>query len=174
MALIISISLPENFMDASSANLQLSSSSFKANQTIPAKHSYINENISPQLSWTAGTQGTKSYAIICDDPDAPQATPWVHWVIFNIPATINSLPEGLPNHANLTQGQQGTNDYSKIGWGGPNPPSGTHRYFFKLYALDSLLPELIGKTPNKSELLQAMKKHKILAQAELIGKYSAS
>lgn len=158
-------------------SLTVLSDSFLANAQIPLKHGYLNENISPQLSWSAGPTGTKSYAIICQDPDAPRKDPWVHWVVFNIPADIISLHEGVANQASFNNGmQQGRNDYpdaaKQIGWGGPNPPSGTHHYHFTVYAIDSILTELVGQIPSKQELLHAIKQH-ILAQGELIGTYSA-
>ncbi len=107
--------------------------------------------------------------MICDDPDAPAGT-WVHWVVYNIPENINELSENIPNNKLLTDGiMQGKNDFGKYGYGGPCPPSGTHRYFFKLYALDTMIT--IQDDVIKSVLLESMKGH-ILAQGELEGKYS--
>lgn len=159
-------------------NLTVSTKSFADQSAIPARHSYLQGNVSPDISWTAGPKGTKSYAVICQDPDAPRKDPWVHWIVFNIPADVQSLAQGLSNKAKLDHGiQQGRNDYpdrvKQIGWGGPNPPSGTHRYYFYVYALDCDLPELKDKTPNKDELLRAIKKHKVLGQGLLIGTYAA-
>ena len=113
-------------------------------------------------------EGTISLAIICDDPDAPMGT-WVHWVLFNIPAGVSRLPAEVPSDANLSNGaKHGTNDFRRLGYGGPCPPGGTHRYFFKLYALDTGLKLESGAT--KSQVEAAMKGH-ILAEAKLMGKY---
>ncbi|HXV28213.1 MAG TPA: YbhB/YbcL family Raf kinase inhibitor-like protein, partial [bacterium] len=114
---------------------------------------------------------TASLALISDDPDAPMGT-WVHWVLFNLPPETNSLPEGVPPQKNLPDGSlQGITDFKKIGYGGPCPPGGTHRYYFKLYALDVMLDLKAGVT--KAELEKAMKGH-ILAQGTLMGTYSRS
>ncbi len=152
-------------LQAEKASLTVTSQSFKAGGSIPAKYSYKNGNISPQLTWSKGPQATKSYAIIVDDPDAPRAEPFVHWVVFNIPLNITELQEGS------VQGEQGTTDYQQVGWGGPNPPSGTHRYYFKVYALNDMLKDLSNKT-TKKDLVKAMES-KILAQGNLMGTYSA-
>ena len=149
--------------------LKINSSAFDAGGMIPGKYTCDAENISPPLSWSGAPAETKSYALICDDPDAPAGT-WVHWVVYNIPEKTNGLTENIQNNKKLTDGTlQGTNDFGKTGYGGPCPPSGTHRYFFKLYALDALLN--IQGIVTKSILLESMKGH-ILAQGELIGKYS--
>ncbi|MGB9619287.1 MAG: YbhB/YbcL family Raf kinase inhibitor-like protein, partial [Armatimonadota bacterium] len=112
---------------------------------------------------------TKTLALICDDPDAPHRT-WVHWVLFNLPARVTRLPENVPPLPKLPSGAlQGRNDFGKIGYGGPAPPSGTHRYFFKVYAVDTVLSLEPGAT--KDRLLKAMDGH-ILAQGELVGRYS--
>ena len=153
------------------SSLTVTSKSFVANGQIPSKYGYTQGNVSPQLSWTAGPSGTKSYAIICSDPDAPTQEHWVHVVAFNIPATIQSLSEGALNRVNSNV-QLGTNDYKQVGWGGPNPPSGTHHYHFDVYALDVDFSKLSEKT-TKAELLKAMKGH-ILAQGNLVGTYSKS
>lgn len=146
-------------------SLTVTSRSFKSGGSIPKKYSYKGANISPHLAWTKGPEGTKSYAIICDDPDAPRSEPWVHWVVYNIPAQATEFKEGT------YQGQQGTNDYQQINWGGPNPPSGTHRYYFKVYALNSMLDTLTS-TSTKKDLLTAMQ-GKILAEGSLVGTYAA-
>jgi Raf kinase inhibitor-like YbhB/YbcL family protein len=152
--------------------LIVSSKSFECQGVIPSKYSYKGGNVSPHLAWTQGPTGTKTYAVICDDPDAPRAQPWVHWVVFNIPASKQSLAEGLaPKEKNDSGMQQGLNDYEQIGWGGPNPPSGTHRYYFTVYALDVVLSDL--QKPIKKELLQKMKGH-ILAQGQCMGTVQAS
>jgi hypothetical protein len=152
--------------------LTVESAAFEAGKAIPKKHAYKGEgeNTSPPLSWSGAPQGTKSFALICDDPDAPsprnpRENPWVHWVIFNIPADRTTLDEGSAG-----DGVEGKNDFKEHGWGGPMPPpgSGTHRYFFKVYALDTKLA--LGKDATKAELLKAMEGH-ILGQGELHGTY---
>lgn len=149
-------------------NMKLTSTAFQEGGMIPAKYTCDGANVSPPLEWSGAPQATKSFALICDDPDAPGKT-WVHWVVFDLPASRKSLPENVPPQETLPGGgKQGMNDFKKIGYGGPCPPSGTHRYFFKLYALDAEL-NLDSKT-TKDRLVQAMKDH-ILAQGELIGRY---
>ena len=148
--------------------IELKSNSFKDGGMIPKQFTCDGKNVSPQLSWSKFPEGTKSFAIICDDPDAPVGT-WVHWVIYDIPHNINELQEAFPTQKSLPNGiKQGINDFRKIGYGGPCPPSGTHRYFFKIYALDTFLELEAGAT--KQQLLNAMENH-ILAHGELIGKY---
>ncbi|MFQ5882748.1 MAG: YbhB/YbcL family Raf kinase inhibitor-like protein [Candidatus Methylomirabilales bacterium] len=121
--------------------------------------------------WSRPPAGTQSFALIADDPDAPMGT-WVHWVIWNIPASVLNLAENLTKTASLPNGaRQGTTDFRRIGYGGPCPPSGTHRYFFKLYALDTTLN--LPASTTKHDLKKAMEGH-ILAQAELMGKYRSS
>lgn len=149
------------------------SEAFAHGQSIPAKYTCIGRNISPALAWGEPPAGTQSFALIVDDPDAPGGT-WVHWVLYNIPPETRSLPEALlVTGKNVPEGQgspfTGKNSWGDIGYGGPCPPSGTHRYFFKFYALDETLGLLPGA--DKSELLKAMKGH-ILAQAELMGTFS--
>jgi hypothetical protein len=149
-------------------NMEIKSSAFKNGARIPAKYTCDGVDVSPPLAWGKLPAGTKYLALICDDPDAPMGT-WVHWVIYDIPANITSMSEKLPplkEVANSTK--QGMNDFRAIGYGGPCPPSGEHRYFFKLYALDGLTGLKPGAT--KEQLLAAMKGH-ILAEAELMGKY---
>lgn len=149
--------------------MEIKSQSFSHMGNIPSVYTCDGKNISPPISWSGLPEGTKTLALVSDDPDAPVGT-WVHWVIYNIPASWNGLPEGFPAVEETEEGiRQGLNDFRKIGYGGPCPPSGTHRYFFKLYALDSALPLKSGAT--KMELLEAMKGH-VLASAELIGLYS--
>ena len=135
---------------------------------IPGKYTCDGMDISPPLTWTSGPEGTKTFALICDDPDAPRGT-WVHWVLFNLPADIIELHENVPPERELENGaKQGMNDFRKIGYGGPCPPGGTHRYFFKFYALDTEINLEAGAT--KSELLKAMEDH-ILAEGQLMGRY---
>ncbi|HUT66699.1 MAG TPA: YbhB/YbcL family Raf kinase inhibitor-like protein [Spirochaetota bacterium] len=150
-------------------DLTVESSAFQHGGMIPVKYTCDGTDVSPPITWTDGPEGTKSYAIICDDPDAPVGT-WVHWVIYDIPPDVSSLPEAVPSKKALDNGaDHGTNDFKRYGYGGPCPPGGTHRYFFKVYALDAL----IGKGPGlkKKELLRLMEGH-IVAKGELIGKYS--
>ena len=148
--------------------IKITSSVFDEGGMIPSKYTCQGEDVSPPLAWTSVPGGTKTLALICDDPDAPMGT-WVHWVLFNLPANITDLPESVPPKKILENGaKQGTNDFRKIGYGGPCPPGGTHRYFFKLYALDTELNLEPGIT--KAQLLKAMEGH-ILAQGQLMGKY---
>ena len=149
--------------------LSLTSNAFASGQNIPSKYSCLGREISPDLSWTGAPVATKSFALILDDPDAPMGT-WVHWVMYNIPATTNSLSEAVPAGGQLSDGSlQGENSSGNLGYNGPCPPSGTHRYFFKLYALDTLLS--LSSGVRKDQLLKAMDGH-ILAQGELMGTFS--
>jgi Raf kinase inhibitor-like YbhB/YbcL family protein len=149
-------------------NMEIKSSAFKSGARIPAKHTCDGVDVSPPLAWKKLPAGTKNLALICDDPDAPMGT-WVHWVIYDIPASSQGLQEKLPPLKELANGiKQGMNDFRAIGYGGPCPPSGEHRYFFKLYALDGPMGLKPGAT--KTQLLAAMKGH-ILGEAELMGKY---
>jgi Raf kinase inhibitor-like YbhB/YbcL family protein len=149
--------------------IKLESSAFKDGQSIPKQYTCDGVNISPPLEWSGVPKNGKTLAIICDDPDAPAGT-WVHWVVYNLPADDMGLIENTPATDKLTGGGlQGKNDFGKIGYGGPCPPSGTHRYFFKLYALDAETDLKPGAT--KSDLLKAMEGH-IVAQGELMGTYS--
>lgn len=152
--------------------LALTSPAFTPGGGIPKQYTCEGADISPALQWSGAPAGTKSFVLIVDDPDAPDPRApkmtYVHWVLYNLPATVNRLPEdekksGLPAGA-----LEGLNDWKRTGYGGPCPPIGRHRYFFKLYALDTVLPDL--KTPTKAQLLEAMKGHE-LAQTQLIGTY---
>jgi Raf kinase inhibitor-like YbhB/YbcL family protein len=148
--------------------IKLTSSAFKEGEMIPRKHTCDGQDISPPLSWTSVPAGSKGLALIFDDPDAPAGT-WVHWVLYDIPASFSGLPENFPAQAEFENGaRHGKNDFRRYGYGGPCPPGGTHRYFFKLYALDALLNLAPGAT--KAQLLEAMKGH-ILAQGQLMGRY---
>jgi Raf kinase inhibitor-like YbhB/YbcL family protein len=152
-------------------SLELKSDAFVNGQSIPAKYSCTGKNVSPALTWNDPPAGTHSFALIVDDPDAPVGT-WVHWVLFNIPADERSLPEDLPvtgKNVDPNAIYFGKNSSGNTRYDGPCPPSGTHRYYFKLYALDSLVDLLPGAT--KDELLKAMQGH-ILAQGELMGTFS--
>jgi Raf kinase inhibitor-like YbhB/YbcL family protein len=156
-------------------------SSFSEGERIDQQYTGQGADRSPPLKWSGAPEATKSFALICDDPDAPSpqkpaATPWVHWVIFNIPASTTELPEGIPRVAQVEQvagARQGQNSWPRdnLGYRGPMPPkgSGTHRYFFKLYALDDQL-QLEAKTTDKAKLLEAMQGH-ILAAGQLMGTY---
>ena len=148
---------------------QISSPAFSAGEAIPRKFTCDGPDVSPQLKWNEPPANTKSFALIMDDPDAPAGT-WVHWVLYDLPADTGELPEGVRKQEQLSSGaRQGRNDFGKIGYGGPCPPAGkAHRYFFKLYALDTKLNLKSGAT--KADLERAMK-GRILAQAELIGRY---
>jgi len=149
--------------------MTIESSAFKNNEMIPDRHANNKGNISPQLKWSGEPKGVKSFALIADDPDAPIGD-WVHWVLFNIPSDVHELNENILPEQKFPNGMiSGKNDWGNYGYNGPQPPSGTHRYFFKVYALDSLLKLAAGAT--KKDLLKAMEKH-ILAHGELIGKYS--
>lgn len=148
--------------------IKMSSTSFKNADFIPAKYTCDGENISPPLAWEGVPANTKTLALIADDPDAP-AKIWVHWVIFNIPTTVKQLAENIPTKKILDNGtKQGINDSRKIGYSGPCPPSGIHRYYFKIYALDIEL-KLNGGAA-KEQVLKAMEGH-ILGQGQIMGKY---
>src|SRR5450759_390870 len=148
--------------------MQIKSTVFQEGMNIAPKNTCDNLDTSPPLEWAKFPSGTKSFALICDDPDAPAGT-WVHWVLYNIPANLRELKENQPNTETLNNGaQQGKNDFGKFGYGGPCPPSGTHRYYFKIYALDLELNSNPGIT--KKELLKAMEGH-ILEEGQLMGRY---
>ncbi len=149
--------------------LSLTSNAFASGQNIPSKYSCLGREITPDLSWASAPAATNSFALIVDDPDAPMGT-WVHWVMYNIPVTTNGLPEAIPAGAQLSDGSlQGRNSSGNLGYNGPCPPSGTHRYFFRLYALDTILN--LSSGASKDQLLKAMDGH-ILAQGELMGTFS--
>ena len=149
-------------------DIKLSSTAFKDGEPIPRQYTCDGVNVSPPLEWSGVPKSAKTVAIIADDPDAPAGT-WVHWVLYNLPAENIGMVENLPATDNLKAGGfQGKNDFEKIGYGGPCPPSGTHRYFFKTYALDVELPLKAGAT--KAELEKAMEGH-IVGQAQLMGTY---
>lgn len=150
-------------------SIQLTSDAFTHEGSIPTQYACTGDDISPALMWNEPPAGTQSFALIMDDPDAPVGT-WVHWVLFNIPASARGLSEAVPSEETLSDGSiHGENSGGNLGYSGPCPPSGTHRYFFKLYALD----EMLGLSPgaDTGELLKAMEGH-ILAQGELMGTFS--
>lgn len=151
------------------SEMQITSSAFREGEAIPRKYTCDGEDVSPPLSWSGAPEGTESFALIVDDPDAPVGT-WVHWVIYDLPAGVTSLPEGVEAvERPHVGGINGITDFRRLGYGGPCPPSGTHRYFFKLYALDTVMDLPPGST--KKKLLLAMEGH-ILAEAQLMGTYS--
>ena len=164
-----------------SESLALTSTAFKNGQAIPKRHTFEGTDVSPPLAWSGVPKGTKQLALICDDPDAPSRKkpgpkPWVHWVIYGLPAELRAMPEGLARDAQLgppTGARQGKNSWSadNVGYRGPMPPvgSGPHRYYFKLYALDAKLDLATGKA-DKDGLLAAIKGH-VLAEAVLMGTY---
>lgn len=149
--------------------LVLTSTAFKEGQPIPRQYTCDGVNISPPLEWTGVPTAAKTIALIADDPDAPAGT-WVHWVLYNVPRENIGFVENVPASENLKAGGfQGKNDFGKIGYGGPCPPSATHRYFFKIYAIDGELPLKAGAT--KADVEKAMQGH-VVAQGQLMGTYS--
>jgi len=153
----------------------LNSSAFQPNGPIPAKYTCEGEDVSPALAWSGVPSGAKSLALIVDDPDAPDpAAPkmtWIHWVLYDLPTSAKGLSEAAAADALPDRAREGRNDWKRTGYGGPCPPIGRHRYFFKLYALDTQLGDL-GE-PTKAQLEKAMAGH-ILGEAELIGTYQKS
>jgi len=155
-----------------SMGMQMTSSSFDAQGPIPRRFTCQGEDVSPPLSWSGVPEGTKSLALIVDDPDAPDPrapkVTWVHWVLYNLPPSASGLSEGA-DKSGLPEGtERGRNSWNKPSYGGPCPPIGRHRYFFKLYALDTRFEHL--RQPDKDELEAVMRGH-ILAQVELMGTY---
>jgi Raf kinase inhibitor-like YbhB/YbcL family protein len=152
--------------------LMLTSPVFASNGAIPKQFTCEGADISPPLRWSGAPQGTKSFALIIDDPDAPDPrapkTTWVHWVVYNIPADVTGLAEGAAKSGLPAGAKQGLNDWKRADYGGPCPPIGRHRYFHKLYALDTVLPDLDHAT--KARLLDAIKGH-VAAEADLVGTY---
>jgi Raf kinase inhibitor-like YbhB/YbcL family protein len=149
--------------------ITVTSQAFKHMQPIPQQYTCDGADISPPLSWSGVPPAAKSIALICDDPDAPAGT-WVHWVVYDLPPATDSLLENVPKTDTLAGGgKQGKTDFNRVGWNGPCPPGGTHRYFLKIYALDIMLNLPAGKT--KPTVEKAMKGH-ILAQGELVGTYT--
>ena len=149
--------------------LKLESSAFSSNGMIPAQYTCDGADISPALHWDNPPAGTRSLALVVDDPDAPLRT-FTHWLLYDLPAETRQLPEGLPQQPLLPDGgTQGKSDFGRHGYGGPCPPGGTHRYFFRLFALDTRLD--LPSEATKQELITAMEDH-ILATGELVGRYS--
>ncbi len=148
--------------------MSMSSEAFKAGESIPSKYTCDGQNISPALEWGEVPSSVQSLALIMDDPDAPSGT-FVHWVYYDLPESLRGLPENVPADEHPSSGgAQGKNGAGRTGYMGPCPPSGTHRYFFHLYALDTKLDAAPGLT--KDQLLQSMQGH-IVAQGELMGVY---
>ena len=157
-------------MDESSMPFELISTAFEQGEPIPAKYSCDGEDISPSLAWGDPPNGTQSLVLIMDDPDAPGGT-WDHWIVFNIPADIRELPEAVQVGTKFDEvaATFGKNSWGRSDYGGPCPPGGTHRYFFKLYALDITLG--LDENADKDQVLAAMESH-VLAEAELMGTFS--
>jgi hypothetical protein len=148
---------------------QIESDVFEAGGPIPSKFSCDGQDVSPPLTWNGVPQGANSLALVMEDPDAPAGI-WVHWVLYNIPVSLSGLPEGVPAEQELSNGSlSGLNSWRRSGYGGPCPPGGTHRYFFRLYALDQVLD--LGAGATKEHLSEAMQGH-ILGQTEIVGTYS--
>lgn len=159
---------PEDTGGGRKMGLIVKSSAFAEGGVIPSKYTVDGANVSPPLTWSGAPEGTKSFALLVDDPDAPSGD-WVHWVYFNIPADRAELPEAVPAVASPpTGGTQGINSFRKTGYGGPSPPRGFHRYVFRVYALDATL-DLDAKA-TKTGLLKAVK-GRVLAEGKLMGKY---
>jgi len=157
---------------AAEDNMKLTSRAFGENQSIPSVYTCEGKNVSPPLAWSGVPAGAKSLVLIVDDPDAPDpAAPrmtWVHWVLYDIPASATGLAEGIASAALPKGTREGSNGWQRTGYGGPCPPVGRHRYFHKLYALDTVLPDL--DKPSTAALEPAMKGH-IIAQTQLVGTY---
>ena len=148
-------------------SIVVTSSAFTEGSSIPAKYTCDGEDVSPPIAWSGVPKGARSLALISDDPDAGGT--WVHWVLYGVPVDVTELSEAMPTTDVTPIGaRNGTNDFKRLGYGGPCPPSGTHRYFFKLYALDTGLDLASGAT--KNDLLEAMEGH-ILARGQLMGTY---
>ena len=169
-ALILTIATGAGAQVNKQAEMTVESAAFQNGQRIPKQYTGDGKDMSPPLEWTASPANTKCFVLICDDPDAPMGT-WVHWVVFDIPASVHSLNEATPPSAVLAGGgKQGNTSFHKVGYGGPAPPVGKpHRYFFKLYALDKELGLKSGAT--KEEVTAAMSGH-VLAEAQTMGTYS--
>jgi Raf kinase inhibitor-like YbhB/YbcL family protein len=153
-------------------SLALTSPAFSHNGLIPKQYTCQGEDVSPALAWDELPEGTRSLALIVDDPDAPDpAAPkrtWVHWVLYNIPPSASGLKKAIEPAALPAGTREGKNDWQRTGYGGPCPPIGRHRYFHKLYALDVMLPDL--RQPTKAELEVAMEEH-VIGKIELVGTY---
>lgn len=159
----------ETSQRAAITGMVLTSTAFKDGESIPLEYSGYGENVSPDLEWAQVPEGTSSFALICRDPDAPGGT-FYHWVVFGIYDTVRQLPGGLGHAAALRfGGGQGMNSFRRVGYDGPKPPTGTHRYYFDLYALNMMW--MLDQTTTADQLLERMKGH-VLAKASLMGKYA--
>ena len=155
--------------DGYAMKLDIKSTAFEDGDLIPKQYTCDGADVSPHLSWSQPPEGTKSMVLICDDPDAPMGT-WVHWVLYGLSPDTLEIPENVPDDKELLGGaKHGVNDFRKYGYGGPCPPGGTHRYFFKLYAVDTEVGLVPGAT--KDEVLSTIKGH-VLAEGQLMGRYS--
>jgi Raf kinase inhibitor-like YbhB/YbcL family protein len=164
----VRLGMPAEETSARRGTMELNSSAFSQGRAIPAKYTCDGKDFSPPLTWTEAPPGTKSLALIADDPDAPMGT-WVHWVVYNLPPATRQLPEDFPTDGRLPDGTiQGKTDFGRTGYGGPCPPSGTHRYFFRLFALDTVLS--LAPASTAKQLKAAMQGH-ILAEVQLMGTY---
>jgi Raf kinase inhibitor-like YbhB/YbcL family protein len=162
---------PPESDDGTGVRMILTSTAFDDGSRIPVLYTCEGGDSSPALQWTGVPDSARSLALVVDDPDAPTET-WVHWVLYNVPPTLNSMPEGIPTTDTLANGSRhGTNSFRRLGYGGPCPPRGhgAHRYVFRLYALDMLLDLAPGA--KKEAVLEAMEEH-VLATAQLMGTYS--
>ncbi len=154
-----------------SSNMFVTSSAFKSNENIPSRYTCDGEDISPPLAWGDVPEGVESFVLIVDDPDAPAGT-WTHWTVWNIPASVREILENVRPEVIKTMGAvEGVTSFGKTGWGGPCPPSGVHRYFFKLYALDTTLS--LSPQTSVQELARALDGH-VVASVQMIGKYQRS
>lgn len=155
--------------DPAHSSFHLESTAFKEGAFIPTRFSCQGENVSPPLAWTGPPSGARSFALIVEDPDAPAGT-WTHWVAYNLPAQSRAMTANMPKQGELANGGlQGTSSFGSVGYGGPCPPPGkAHRYFFRLYALDTLLDLKAGAT--RSEVQAAMKSH-VVGEAQLMGRF---
>lgn len=167
--IITALTIAQTKKQEGKVKINITSDSFKESELIPSKYTCDDKNISPQLAWDKPSDKIKTFAIIAEDPDAPGGN-FIHWVAFNIPANVLDLPEDVTPIKNIPEEVLfGTNNFGHIGYGGPCPPSGTHRYFFRIYGLDSAMHLEAGS--EKMDLINAMKNH-IIAEGELMGKYS--
>ena len=148
--------------EGADSGFKITSTAFSEGKEIPKRFTCDGENVSPPLAWTGAPADAKAFALIVDDPDAPSGL-FTHWIVFNLPASTHSLPEGVKPAEN-----QGTNDFRKVGYGGPCPPKGRHRYFFHLYALKDELSGL--KSPKRKEIDAALKGH-VIGETVLMGTY---
>ncbi len=161
--------VPSQVATVGMEEMRLTSPAFAEGDAIPAQYTCNGADVSPPLRWNALPVGTRALALICDDPDAPLGT-WVHWVLFNLPPSLGGLPEGVPAQKTPeVGGMHGMNSWRRIGYGGPCPPSGTHRYYFRLYALDTLLN--LDSNATAKDVQAAMQGH-VLGMAQLMGRYS--